>query len=430
MRFYRSKKICKGVRVSVTNNGFRVALGPKGANVSFGKAGTYLNTSIAGTGLSQRTKLGSTSSPRKSTKVVQTSVRVHMDDDGKITYFDENDRQILDDATIRKIKRHPEYANMVAGFREEYKKDKATEMEEFNRNNDMLVNIVQYSLPVYTAEQFSKMIEELKVDEYKVAPFNKEKPSEIAIRDEVLALANAKYSGLSALFKKKEREDYISNEFDQRYQEAIDKWSKEKDIHEQNELRRKREYDDEQTVKLEESRKLLRRLQDGDENAIIETLESALNDMELPFNFDISYDIDRDNGIYYIDLELPELDELPDEKAIQMADGSLKMKKKNKTEIQEDYRKCVFGFAVFFAAQFFNVSPCFNIAVVSGSTQRRDSAGNLNNDYLYSIKFTREGLLGIDYYNVNSQDLCMKFENRCNPLKSGILKAIEPYDKI
>ena len=119
MRFYKAKKISKGVKVSISKSGgVRLGVGIPGFNISTGAKGMYLNTGIPGTGLSNRTKIGGkkshTSKSRTSKqKIVHNSIRVHMEDNGEVVFYDDSDNLITDPHIINKIKRSPEYVPLV-----------------------------------------------------------------------------------------------------------------------------------------------------------------------------------------------------------------------------------------------------------------------------------------------------------------------------
>ena len=57
MRFQKSIRICKGVRLNVSKSGVSATVGVKGISLNLGKKGVFLNTSLPGTGLSDRRKL-------------------------------------------------------------------------------------------------------------------------------------------------------------------------------------------------------------------------------------------------------------------------------------------------------------------------------------------------------------------------------------
>lgn len=57
LRFRKTVKLCKGVKLNVSKSGLSVTVGKKGASVNIGKNGVYGNLGIPGTGISYRQKL-------------------------------------------------------------------------------------------------------------------------------------------------------------------------------------------------------------------------------------------------------------------------------------------------------------------------------------------------------------------------------------
>lgn len=82
MRFRKSIRLGKGIRLNLSKSGASVTLGGKGASVNIGNKGAYLNAGIPGTGLSERIKLGvggdkkMTKVPNKTLNTILTVVEV------------------------------------------------------------------------------------------------------------------------------------------------------------------------------------------------------------------------------------------------------------------------------------------------------------------------------------------------------------------
>lgn len=155
-------------------------------------------------------------------------------------------------------------------------------------------------------------------------------------------------------------------------------------------------------------------------------MDGWLGGLQLPVEFNLEYEYQSD-GCMMVDLDLPEIEDIPDQKAVEMADGTVKSKQKSLRELRTDYVKCVFGLAVYFAGNIFNISPYIEQVCVSGYTQRRSRTGDLQDEYVYSVKFNREGFEGVDFEQTDAVDFCMQFENRCNVSPAGEMKTIEPY---
>ena len=148
----------------------------------------------------------------------------------------------------------------------------------------------------------------------------------------------------------------------------------------------------------------------------------------MPFECNINYDYRKKDNLLLIDLDLPEIEDFPNQKAIQLANGNMKLKDKTQTELYRDYKNYVFGLALFVVGHIFNISPKIHKIIVSAYTQRRDKKGQINDDYVYSIKFARDKLSEMDLIKGDSFNMCMNFENRCNVNANNSLKTIEPYE--
>ncbi len=165
----------------------------------------------------------------------------------------------------------------------------------------------------------------------------------------------------------------------------------------------------------------------GDEDYVSNYIDTWFNELELPFECNINYDNEMEKKKIMIDLDLPEIEDFPDKKAVNLTDGTMKLHDKTKAELNEDYKNYIFGLALFLVTNIFNVSPNIKNIVISGYTQRRDKSGRINNDYVYSIKFERNKLSQYDLKNGDSFKICMDFENACIIDKNNDLKVIVPY---
>ena len=83
MRFRRSIRLGKGLRLNLSKSGLSLTAGFRGASVNFGPRGTYLNTGIPGTGLYDRKRIDS-GTPRstgvKGKTYVSMTVKIEIDD--------------------------------------------------------------------------------------------------------------------------------------------------------------------------------------------------------------------------------------------------------------------------------------------------------------------------------------------------------------
>ena len=156
--------------------------------------------------------------------------------------------------------------------------------------------------------------------------------------------------------------------------------------------------------------------------------EAFLNALELPVEFNAQYCYDAETGNMLVDLDLPEIEDLPDQKAVTLASGAVRIKPKTAAEKYATYQKCVFGLAILFADGAFLSSRGISKALVSGYTQRRNArTGESEDQYVFSVQFNREAFNCADFGRIDPIAFVQQFRNRMNPLASGALKAIQPY---
>ena len=161
-----------------------------------------------------------------------------------------------------------------------------------------------------------------------------------------------------------------------------------------------------------------------DAEAVEAAIGEWLGELELPIDFKVSYEYA--DGTLLADMDLPEIEHLPTEKAESTASGDLKQKAKTQKELKAEYARCVFGLGMFCASYFFSVTPHMERVLLSAYTQRRDSRGELTDDYIYSVIFTREGFRS-GYQAEEPEAFLNRFRNRMTKAADGTLKTIVPY---
>ena len=160
-----------------------------------------------------------------------------------------------------------------------------------------------------------------------------------------------------------------------------------------------------------------------------EDVEAAIGEwlagLSLPIDFHVSYEY-RD-GVLLADLDLPEIEHLPAQKAREMASGEIKARDKSQKELKAEYARCVFGLGMFCASHFFSVTPHMERVLLSAYTQRRSAKGDIEDTYIYSVIFDREGFEQPGYQQTEPEAFICRFKNRMNKLADGTLKKIEPF---
>lgn len=165
----------------------------------------------------------------------------------------------------------------------------------------------------------------------------------------------------------------------------------------------------------------------GDEDTIESLVGSFM--MNLDFAYPVKANYELEANVLYVDLDLPEIEELIKEYPAQVKD---KIVNKNKTQAQlkQEYAYTVMSLSVYLSAEFFNLSPYIDEIVISGFTSRRNSVGDLCDDYLYSIKYKRNRFESTDLSEIdNIYEFILSFENRINfNDTNNSFKSIKPFE--
>ena len=142
-----------------------------------------------------------------------------------------------------------------------------------------------------------------------------------------------------------------------------------------------------------------------------EAVESAIGDwlsqLYLPIDFNVSYEYE--DGVLLADMDLPEIEHLPTVKARELASGQIREAPKSQKELKAEYARCVFGLGMFCASYFFCVTPHMEKILLSAYTQRRDSRGDLEDVYIYSVVFEREGFEQPGYQRTEPEAFLCRF---------------------
>jgi hypothetical protein len=166
----------------------------------------------------------------------------------------------------------------------------------------------------------------------------------------------------------------------------------------------------------------------GERRAIDDAFSAWLEGIGLPFEIEVDYDWDQASGTALLDLDLPEIEDIPVQYLSRTESGTVSMKDKTLKRRREEYVSCVCGLAIWCAASVMNFSPRVETVVVSGYTQRRDKAGDLADEYVLSVRFDRAGLRRRPFHIDEPLETVLAFENRINLATSGNMKKIEPFE--
>ena len=409
LRFHKSIKIASGVKLNISKTGPSLSIGGHGLTLNLGKNGVTGNASLKGTGLSYRKKL--MDNPLKSMKKSNKEVgdfHVDMDELGNVTILDGSQKEITDASTLRKIKATDEYKEEKERL-ETLRLEHLDELlEKKQEETQAFIHIYQLGCQVLDEEGFKKIAG----TPYKKDFFKEAQPSETSVKMLLEKEAQENITG-SIFTVNNERDKYVKENLPTRYQQLLEQWQEKKEEFEQNEEMKEREY---QSYKNVLNKK---------EEDLYTNIDTFIGDVSLPVEIFVNYDFK--DGCLMVDLDLPEIENLPTTEYVQGAKGSIKEKNKTQTEIKDEYITCVFGIATFLASHLFNQSLLIEKMVISAYTQRRNSSGDMDNEYIYSVKFDRSIFEKNDVSKLNPYDFCMSCENRCNITAQKVMKKIEPY---
>lgn len=422
MRFRKSLRIGKGMKLNFSKSGMSFTTGMKGASVNFGNKGTFLNTGIPGTGLYDRKRINSDTSGQQFSddNANYMKVGIHLEDDGKILIKDENNNVITDESLIRKIKRMEIYKAAV---------EKAVKIKKSEVDNKTAEFVEVYMSAPALAER--KMVEKelnnLKFKEYKIKKFDDEKPTNENCETELQAKANREIGSVFFWKNKSLRKAYVEQNLEKYYSDAVKEWETKKNKFEKNEEKQKEKKDKEAKAEYLTEKERLENLLESSEDCIETTLAELFNELKLPVEFSVGYELKQKGKTVCIDLDLPEIEDLNTEKADITASGKLSVKKKSKKVLNEEYAKGVVGLAYFFAAHVFNISFSIDNVLVSGYTQRNNPKnGKIEDQYIYSILFERDKFKDLNIQKINPLESMGMFKNISNIDSSFLMKTIEP----
>ena len=157
-------------------------------------------------------------------------------------------------------------------------------------------------------------------------------------------------------------------------------------------------------------------------------IEQWLEGSEAPIAIEVQAEVLPEKDAIMIDLDLPEIEDMPVSKLSELADGTIKIKKKTKKEQYEDYRTCVFGLGEYVASHAFTAVPQAKRIVVSAYTQRRsEKTGESMDVFIYSVVFDRTAFAA-GYQEKDPYEFCQDQRSRLYVLASGVMKEIAPFE--
>lgn len=390
IRFRRSIKLAPGVRMNLGLGGLGLSVGPRGASIGIGSRGTYANIGMPGTGLSARHRVsgGSQRSRSRSDDLAGLKVSFNLQEDGTVDIVAPDGGPL----PPRVIKRAHE------------------------QNEDYL-----RSWLLENCERWNKGIENLLTIHLKTPSPDRTPPD--ATRKNFptpkpLPPVPRRLTLLARIFRsKREKIERLNQEAAERNEKDVIAWERDRDEHDRRESERLRLFQPDNQL---------------DERIVQEYLTDVLSRVEWPRETAVSIELDESSTGVMVDVDLPEIEDMPD-KIASVANRGLKLNIKNRSDTQRrrEYMAHVHGVAFRLIGEVFSALPRIDRIAVSGFSQRVDrKSGHVADEYLFSVRVARQQWAALNFARLSDLDLtsCLSaFDLRRNMTATGVFKPIEPF---
>lgn len=393
LRFRRRVRIAPGVSLNISKTGLGVSIGPRGAKVGIGPRGLHQSIGLPGTGVHFREetgwgKMGASHSRRASSGMTRTFVAsIEVKEDGTVSLTDENG--------------YPLAPKHVKALREQKGDEIAAALEaaaeERNAGIDRILG-VHLDTPDPAAP--------LRLIGLRFSLPKPEQPGPL----------HAGWRGLIWPRHKKR----VAEENQQRHEDwtaRVAQWENERRKHEASEEAKKREF--------EEGRL-------SDVATMERILEERFARLAWPRETEVSFQLREDGRLLWLDVDLPEVEDMPTEQAAPAARGlRLTIKKKSETQVRREYMQHIHGVLFRIIGEAYFTLPTVEEIAASGYSQRSDPAtGHVRDEYLISAKVSRSDWSKLNFGNLRNLDIVGSFENfdlRRRVSKTGIFAPIKPH---
>lgn len=389
LRFRKSIKLAPGVRWNISNGGSSWSFGPRGASVNVGKRGTFLNAGIPGTGLSSRSQLTAAKSQATRSSDSNTSIplTVGITDDGTL-YFQDRDGNPVADSVVEIAKKQNREA--ILGLIDR-------KCDEINAQVESLGQVHFLTPDCSISPRFES-------PKFELTP-----PTSPALKTPGF---------FDRIFKSRLKRIEINNQSLQNaYEREAEHWSQER-----------KAFD---TV-VAQRRDLVERLIYTDTLAMESYLEGCLQEIDWPRETQIAFDIKDGGKSLLCDVDLPEMEDMPNKTATVPSRGlKLNVKEFSQTKLQKLYSDHVHGVVFRITGEIFAALPALEQLTISAYSQRRNkTTGVLGDEYLLSVRINRTQWRELDFSALPSVDVTMaleRFELKRTLSKSAVFTAIEPF---
>lgn len=378
----------------MSKSGFGLSVGPRGASMSFGPSGTYRNVNLPG-GFSLRDRVGqspqrSSSSRSSGSQKVSLGVTISLQDDGTVLFKDQDGDPLS--PALQDLAKKQQGDTVKAWL--------VKNCAEINQKIETL-DVIHLATPSPSQKPV-----------YTPVPFTNDPP--VAPYPKGLGLWGTLFPWV------RKRIETENARAEAEYDDRMNTWRDYKAKHEKSESER---------------RLLLQERLYKEPDAMQMVLEQRLQVIEWPRETIISLNISEDGKGAVIEVDLPEIEDIPRKTATYGGRGwKVTMKELSDTKASQLYMRHVHGIAFRVLGEAFASLPAISEIVLSGYSQRPNkTTGEISDEYLYSVRVTRDAWSRINFGNLSAIEVTeslSQFELRRSMSKNGRFAAIEPFIRL
>ena len=388
-RFRKTITLAPGLRLNLGTRGASLSAGPRGASVTFGRNGVFGNVGIPGTGISYRTRLderqGRLPPSGGSSEDPYVPMTAKVLDDGSVMVADLDGNPMPKEMRVIALRRNgPAVLDMLQ-----------------RRADDLNAWFAKMSSPHFDTPDPITARLPFTPEPFPIAKPVMPEPEEVGT--------------LSAWFGGKERAAARFQEELAGFRIAIGEWRAAEANYRSSQVEARTRHD---------------RWLSGDPDAMSDRFEERLSDIEWPRETIVAFQTAADE--LWADVDLPEIEDMPNEVA-RVLKGEMRVARvaKGEAEVRREYASHIHSIAFRVAGEAFAAMPALRSVVVSGYSQRQSrSTGNVEDEYLYSVRIGRGQWQSINFSDLASIDPVQaleRFDLRRDMTKTGIFKPITPF---
>ncbi len=426
LRFRKNIRIAPGIRMNISPGGVSASVGPRGASLSVGRNGIHGNASLPGTGLSYRKKLAG-SSRQRAHKAELTEcperITLTLDEKGALSAVGP-DGSSLSGAGLRQLwEEKGDDINAWLHDRITAVNGEVSLLADIHLDMPNPRELPKFEPALFDTPKPTRAYSPdipLAPDEHKPVRrwWHRLTPGGVARHEAAVKEAVAEYD--RAIDQWKEAKTKLAKQqanARSAYNKALSEWEKEKVAH---------EYD--QALIAGRFDTAIREDIEFQEVYLAQQFEA----IDWPRETLISFELNSGGCQVAIDIDLPEIEDLPQKVATLSINGKrLLVKDKPQKTLRLEYARHIHGIILRTAGVALASLPTCDSVVISGYSQRLDNkTGKVNDDYLISVIVKRSLFETIDCAHLERVDpveALTLFEHVRKMTSTGIFKPIAPF---